>query len=72
MTPNPKGWIGVPPSAAKKTLQTLGAYDILAHCGFIVVQHFKKDQLPKENQELTLIKVARYGDTVLSFYRGKG
>ncbi|OGX40584.1 MAG: hypothetical protein A2984_00960, partial [Omnitrophica WOR_2 bacterium RIFCSPLOWO2_01_FULL_41_12] len=44
-TPNPIGWVGVPPSAAKKTLQTLAAYDILAPNGFIVVQHFKKDNL---------------------------
>jgi len=56
-------------SFAKKTLQMLGACDILAPNGFIVIQHFKKDELPKESGELVLIKEARYGDTKLSFYR---
>ena len=56
-------------SLSKKTLQTLGAYDILALNGFIVVQHFKKDKLPGESGQLVLVKEARYGDTVLSFYR---
>jgi 16S rRNA (guanine966-N2)-methyltransferase len=54
---------------AKKTLQMLEAYDILAPNGFVVVQHFKKDELPKESGKLVLIKESRYGDTVLSFYR---
>jgi len=54
---------------SKKTLQTLGAYDILAPNGFIVVQHFKKDKLPGESGQLVLVKEARYGDTFLSFYR---
>lgn len=54
---------------AKKTLQTLSAYDILAPDGFLIVQHFKKDDLPAALGDLTLLKEARYGDTVLSFYR---
>ena len=54
---------------SKKILQMLGAYDILAPNGFVVVQHFKKEQLPKESGKLTLIKEARYGDTLLSFYK---
>ena len=53
----------------KKTLQTLSAYDILAPNGFVVAQHFRKDGLPAENGELILIKEARYGDTLLSFYK---
>jgi len=56
---------------AKKTLQILGAYDILAPNGFIVVQHFKKENLPAELGDLTLFKQSRYGDTALSFYRKK-
>ena len=56
-------------SLSKKTLQTLGAYDILAPNGFIVVQHFKKDNLPDRLGDLVLFKQARYGDTLLSFYR---
>ena len=50
-------------------MQMLGAYDILAPNGFVVVQHFKKEQLPKESGKLTLIKESRYGDTILSFYK---
>jgi len=53
----------------KKTLQTLGAYDILAPVGFIVVQHFKKDNLPDNSGDLVLFKQAKYGDTNLSFYK---
>ncbi|MCX5703656.1 MAG: 16S rRNA (guanine(966)-N(2))-methyltransferase RsmD [Candidatus Omnitrophica bacterium] len=56
---------------AKKTLQILGAYDILAPNGFIVMQHFKKDELPIEQGQLRLLKEARYGDTLLSFYEKK-
>jgi len=54
---------------AKKTLQILGAYDILAPNGFIVVQHFKKDELPPKVGNLYLFKQPRYGATSLSFYR---
>jgi len=70
--PNLKGKVGMLPSAAKNTLQTLEAYDILAPDGFIVVQHFKRDELPEETGQLKLIKAAKYGDTLLSFYRKIG
>ncbi len=56
-------------SLAKKTLQILGAYDILAPNGFIVAQHFKKENLPVQLGDLTLFKQSKYGDTVLSFYK---
>jgi len=56
-------------SLAKKTLQTLGAYDILAPNGFVIVQHFKKDNLPEQAADLLKFKQANYGDTSLSFYR---
>jgi len=56
---------------SKKILQMLGAYDILAPNGFVVVQHFKKEQLSKESGKLTLIKESRYGDTRLSFFKKK-
>jgi 16S rRNA (guanine(966)-N(2))-methyltransferase RsmD len=56
---------------SKKTLQTLDACDILAPNGFIVVQHFKKDTLPEDIGNLTLLKEVKYGDTSLSFYRKK-
>lgn len=54
---------------SKKALQSLSAYDILAANGLIVIQHFKKDNLPKELGDLVLIKQSVYGDTVLSIYR---
>lgn len=54
---------------SKKTLQRLGACDILAPNGFVIVQHFKRDELPKEAGNLRLIKESSYGDTILSFYR---
>ncbi|MDI6605669.1 MAG: 16S rRNA (guanine(966)-N(2))-methyltransferase RsmD [Candidatus Omnitrophota bacterium] len=55
--------------AAKKTLKALGGYDILTRNGLLIVQHFKKDTLDERTGSLTLIKRARYGDTLLSFYR---
>jgi 16S rRNA (guanine(966)-N(2))-methyltransferase RsmD len=54
---------------AKKALQTLSAYDILAPNGFVIIQHFKKDNLPDALGDLALFKQKAYGDTVLSFYR---
>jgi 16S rRNA (guanine966-N2)-methyltransferase len=54
---------------AKKTLQILGAYDIVAPNGFVIIQHFKKDILLSQAGDLARFKQASYGDTVLSFYR---
>ena len=59
-------------SAAKKTLQILGAYDILSPNGFVIVQHFKSDNLTNESAGLRLVKKAKYGDTLLSFYQRAG
>ncbi len=57
---------------SKKTLQTLSAYDILSPGGFIIGEHFKKDSLPDNLGVLSLFRQARYGDTILSFYRKTG
>jgi len=57
---------------AKKTLQTLSAYDILAPNGFIVVQHFKKENLPEALGVFILFKQNIYGDSMLTFYRKAG
>ena len=54
---------------SKKTLQMLGGYDILAPNGLLVVQHFKKDELPDKSGSLELIKRSMYGDTLLCVYR---
>jgi len=56
-------------SLAKKTLQTLSSYDILAPNGFIIVEHFKKDSLPDSIGNLSIFRQTGYGDTKLSFYR---
>lgn len=54
---------------AKNILQTLGDYDILARNGFLIVQHFKKDNILTEYPAFSLIKESKYGDTILSWYR---
>jgi len=54
---------------AKKTLQTLGACDILSPDGLIVAQHFKKENLPERLGVLTLIRQYKYSDTFLSIYK---
>ena len=56
---------------AKKTLQTLEAYDILSPNGLIVVQHFKKENLPEGPGVLTLFRQYKYGSAVLSFFEKK-
>lgn len=65
------GWSsgGVGESLAKKTLQTLGAYDIVAPNGLLVVQHYKKDDLPATLGVFSLFRQSHYGDTLLSIYR---
>ncbi|RJP28179.1 MAG: 16S rRNA (guanine(966)-N(2))-methyltransferase RsmD [Candidatus Omnitrophota bacterium] len=54
---------------AKKTLQTLSAYDILAPNGFIIIQHFKKDSLIIPQDKFKIVKQSTYGDTILTFCR---
>ncbi|MCX5695066.1 MAG: 16S rRNA (guanine(966)-N(2))-methyltransferase RsmD [Candidatus Omnitrophica bacterium] len=56
---------------AKKTLQTLEAYDILAPDGLIIAQHFKRENLPENLGVLSLIRQYKYSDTFLSLYRKK-
>ena len=56
---------------AKKILQTLEAYDILAPNGLIIAQHAKAELLPENNLKFSLIKEAKYGDTWLSIFRQK-
>ncbi len=63
-----KGPNSLAESLTKKTLQTLSDYDILSADGFVITQHFKKDNLPDALGVLTLFRQSRYGDTLLSFY----
>ena len=55
----------------KKTLQTLGAYDILSPNGLVVAQHFKKEDLPAQLGVLSLFRQYKYGSTLLSFFEKK-
>jgi 16S rRNA (guanine(966)-N(2))-methyltransferase RsmD len=52
----------------KKTLQTIGAYDIVTPLGYVIVEHFKKDLLIERSGGLVFFKRYDYGDTSLSFY----
>ena len=54
---------------AEKTLKTISRYDIVALNGLVICQHFKKDFLPETIADLKIIKQAKYGDSVLSFYK---
>mgnify|MGYP001385341186 CR=1 FL=1 len=54
---------------AKKSLSLLAAYDILAETGVAVIEHSKHDgPLPPLSGDLKLLRTARYGDTLVSFY----
>ncbi|MEW6009039.1 MAG: 16S rRNA (guanine(966)-N(2))-methyltransferase RsmD [Candidatus Omnitrophota bacterium] len=52
----------------KKTLQTLGAYDIVNRNGFIIVQDHLRDKLPDEFERFKLWRIKKYSTTLLSFY----
>ena len=54
---------------AKKTLKILSRYDILSPYGLIICQHSKREILSETEDDLKLVKRARYGDTLLSFYK---
>ncbi|MCM8792267.1 MAG: 16S rRNA (guanine(966)-N(2))-methyltransferase RsmD [Candidatus Omnitrophica bacterium] len=53
----------------KKTLKILALYDILAPCGFIIIQHYKKETLPYNLGDLILFRQNSYSETLLSFYQ---
>jgi len=53
---------------AKKSLQKISAYDILAPHALVIVEHNVKDILEDSIINLTCFKQKRYGDALLSFY----
>lgn len=74
-----KNYIGIPKKyrskifirerdLAKKALQKLSTYDILAPRGIIIVEHSKKEHLEENISGLTSFKQKRYGNTIISFY----
>ena len=54
---------------AKKCLITIDACDILAQSALVVVEHYKRDDLPGEFKQLDLLTERKYGDTVISIFR---
>ncbi|MBI3318832.1 MAG: 16S rRNA (guanine(966)-N(2))-methyltransferase RsmD [Candidatus Omnitrophica bacterium] len=58
---------------ARKTLNGLTQYVIVAESGWVVAEHDKRDSLPPKltgkSAELVLQRQARYGDTALTLYR---
>jgi len=57
---------------AKKSLRGISLCDIVAPQGIVVLEHHKKEELPREEGSLMLFKQNKYGETVLSFYRNMG
>jgi len=55
----------------RKCLKYLSIYDILCHSGLVVIEHFKKDIVPKDTEHLVLARQLAYGDTVISVYNKK-
>lgn len=54
--------------AAKKALNTVAEYAMLAPAGLLCVEHARQSELPPSAGLLTLAARHRYGDTVLSCY----
>lgn len=53
---------------AKKSLSSLADCDILSETGVVVIEHSKHDPLQASSGGLRLLRTARYGDTLVSFY----
>ena len=53
----------------KKALIMLSQYDILSPTNTIVIEHFKKDNIPENINNILIYNQKKYGDTVLSFFR---
>jgi len=64
-------FIDPPYGEARKSLRQVVSFDILLPYCVVVVEHYKKEVLPKKVVSLGLRKEARYGDTCLAFYQMK-
>ena len=53
---------------AKKCLLKISSCDILLAPAIVVIEHYKKDELPTESNDLKLWQLKNYGDTLVSFY----
>jgi len=53
---------------AKKCLLKISSCDILLAPAIVVIEHYKKDELPTISNNLKLWQLKNYGDTLVSFY----
>ncbi|MFH1062731.1 MAG: 16S rRNA (guanine(966)-N(2))-methyltransferase RsmD [Candidatus Omnitrophota bacterium] len=53
---------------AKKCLLKISSCDILLAPAIVVIEHYKKDELPTISGNLKLWQLKNYGDTLVSFY----
>ncbi|MFH1848151.1 MAG: 16S rRNA (guanine(966)-N(2))-methyltransferase RsmD [Candidatus Omnitrophota bacterium] len=54
---------------AKKTLKLLDNYNIITSSGLVIIEHHKRDTLPDGLTNLGLFRQAKYGETLLSFFK---
>lgn len=54
---------------AKKCLINLDSYDILSRIGRVVVEHYRKDELPVGLKTMIVEKERRYGNTAITVFR---
>lgn len=59
-------------SLVEDALRQLGDAVLLAPGGVVVAEHFVKRQLQERYGQLCSIRLARFGDVALSFYRAQG
>ncbi|MFH1797882.1 MAG: 16S rRNA (guanine(966)-N(2))-methyltransferase RsmD [Candidatus Omnitrophota bacterium] len=56
---------------AKKTLIMVNRYDILEHSGLLVVEHSKREALPKVEGDVSIFKQKTYGNIFISVFLRK-
>lgn len=56
---------------AKRSLVTLAHGQLVQGNGLVIVEHHRKDLLPKRVATLLMLDERRFGDSVLTFYRQK-
>lgn len=54
---------------AKKSLKTLGCYDIVHPNCVVIIQHEKREILPEESGRFLAFRRRKYGSTFLSLYK---
>jgi len=56
---------------AKKTLIMINQYDILSTSGLLIVEHHRREDIPRSQGNVFLCKQKTYKDIIISIYRGK-